>query len=39
MIESKGLEFTYDAEGNIILVKRPVPKPDPRIKYILQEGE
>jgi hypothetical protein len=23
MIESKGLEFTYDAEGNIMLVKRP----------------
>jgi hypothetical protein len=24
MIESKGLEFTYDAEGNIMLIKRPV---------------
>jgi hypothetical protein len=35
MIESKGLEFTYDAEGNIILVKRPVPKPEPRIRYTL----
>ena len=39
MIESKGLEFTYDAEGNIILVKRPVPKPDPRIRYTLLEGQ
>jgi hypothetical protein len=35
MIESKGLEFTYDAEGNIILVKRPVPKAEPRIRYTL----
>ena len=35
MIESKGLEFTHDAEGNIILVKRPVPKPEPRIRYTL----
>jgi len=35
MIESKGLEFTYDAEGNIMLVKRPVPKAEPRIRYTL----
>jgi hypothetical protein len=39
MIESKGLEFTYDAEGNILLVRRPVPKPDPRIRYTLLEGQ
>jgi hypothetical protein len=39
MIESKGLEFTYDADGNIMLVKRPVPKPDPRIRYTLLEGQ
>lgn len=31
MIESKGLEFTYDTEGNIMLVKRPNPRPPPRI--------
>jgi len=39
MIESKGLEFTYDAEGNIMLVKRPIYKPDPRIGYTLHEGD
>ena len=39
MIESKGLEFTYDAEGNIMLVKRPIHKPDPRIGYTLHEGD
>jgi hypothetical protein len=39
MIESKGLEFTYDSEGNIMLIKRPLPKQDPRIKYTLMEGE
>ena len=38
MIESKGLEFSYDEEGNIILLKRLVPKPDPRIRYTLLEG-
>ena len=38
MIESKGLEFTYDAEGNIMLVKRPNPKPDPKVRATLVEG-
>ena len=38
MIESKGLEFTYDAEGNIMLIKRPVQKSDPRIRYTLLDG-
>jgi hypothetical protein len=33
IIESKGMEITYDAEGNLIIIKRPTIKPDPKIKF------
>jgi hypothetical protein len=38
MIESKGLQFTYDAEGNIMLVKRPVIKGNLPIDYAVHEA-
>lgn len=39
MIESKGLEFTYDAEGNIMLVKRPNLKANLPVRYTVQEAQ
>ncbi len=39
MIESKGLEFTYDADGNILLVKRPIIKGNLPVNYTFHEAQ